>query len=87
LKFKAFSKYLYFSTRFNQKHINEIINIEELRDYCHSLKGTTGYFPFNEVTLLMKVLDKMFALIPLDNPETQISLKCDPERAIALREE
>jgi predicted DNA-binding protein (MmcQ/YjbR family) len=29
----------------------------------------------------------MFALIPLDNVETQISLKCDPERAINLREE
>jgi len=29
----------------------------------------------------------MFALIPLDNPETQISLKCDPDRAIALRED
>ena len=29
----------------------------------------------------------MFALLPLDNTETQITLKCDPERAIALREE
>jgi len=63
------------------------MNIEELREYCLSLKGTTEHFPFDDVTLVMKVQDKMFALIPLDNPETQISLKCDPERAIALREE
>lgn len=62
------------------------MNIEELREYCLSLKGTTEHFPFDEVTLVIKVQGKMFALIPLDNPETQIALKCDPERAIALRE-
>ena len=63
------------------------MNYEELRDYCMSLKGTTEHFPFDEVTLVIKVQDKMFALLPLDNPETQITLKCDPERAITLREE
>ena len=63
------------------------MNVEELRDYCLSLKGTTEHFPFDEFTLVLKVQGKMFALIPLDNPETQITLKCDPERAIALREE
>jgi predicted DNA-binding protein (MmcQ/YjbR family) len=63
------------------------MNIEELREYCLSLKGTTDEFPFDDVTLVLKVQGKMFALIPLDNPETQIALKCNPERAIALREE
>jgi len=63
------------------------MNIEELREYCLSLKGTTESFPFDEFSLVLKVQGKMFALIPLDNPETQIALKCDPERAIALREE
>lgn len=63
------------------------MNYEELRDYCLSLKGATECFPFDEVTLVLKVQGKMFALLPLDNPETQIALKCDPERAIALREE
>jgi predicted DNA-binding protein (MmcQ/YjbR family) len=63
------------------------MNIEELREYCLNLKGTTEEFPFDEVTLVLKVQGKMFALIPLDNPETQIALKCDPERAITLREE
>ena len=63
------------------------MNYEELRDYCMRLKGATEHFPFDEVTLVIKVQDKMFALLPLDNPETQITLKCDPERAIALREE
>jgi len=63
------------------------MNIEELREYCLSLKGATECFPFDDVTLVIKVQGKMFALIPLDRTETQITLKCDPERAISLREE
>ena len=63
------------------------MNYEELHVYCISLKAVTDHFPFDEVTLVLKVQGKMFALIPLDNPETQITLKCDPERAIQLREE
>jgi predicted DNA-binding protein (MmcQ/YjbR family) len=63
------------------------MNIEELRDYCLSLKGATEDFPFGEFNLVLKVQGKMFGLIPLDNPEPQITLKCDPERAIQLREE
>lgn len=65
----------------------KIMNIEELREYCLSFKGTTECLPFDDVTLVLKVQGKMFALIPLDNTETQITLKCDPERAITLREE
>ena len=62
------------------------MNIEELREYCLSLKGATEGFPFDDVNLVLKVESKMFALIPLDNPGLQISLKCDPEKAIELRE-
>jgi len=62
------------------------MNYEELRDYCLSLKGTTECFPFGEFSLVLKVQGKMFGLIPLDNPEPQIALKCDPERAIQLRD-
>jgi predicted DNA-binding protein (MmcQ/YjbR family) len=62
------------------------MNIEELNEYCLSIKGATACFPFDDVSLVMKVRGKMFALIPLDNPVLQISLKCDPEQAIELRE-
>jgi len=61
------------------------MNIEEIRDYCLSLNGVTESFPFDDVTLVFKVGDKMFALTNLDGPLT-INLKCDPERAIELRE-
>jgi predicted DNA-binding protein (MmcQ/YjbR family) len=62
------------------------MNLEELREYCLSLKGTTECLPFDDVTLVMKVQGKMFALIPLEGTQTSISLKCDPEKAIELRE-
>jgi len=63
------------------------MNIEELREYCLSLKGVTESFPFDDVSLVFKVLNKMFALIPIDAPELRIALKCDPEKAVELREE
>ena len=63
------------------------MNIEDLHLHCASLKGVKESFPFDDVCLVMKVCDKMFALIPLDEPELQIFLKCDPEKAVELREE
>ena len=62
------------------------MNIEELHQYCASLYGVEETFPFDDVSLVLKVCGKMFALIPLDNAELQISVKCDPEKAIELRE-
>lgn len=62
------------------------MNIERIREYCLSKKGTSECFPFDETTLVFKVMDKMFALVPLEG-NLSINLKCDPERAIELREE
>lgn len=62
------------------------MNVEELREYCLSKKGTSECFPFDEETLVFKVLDKMFALCGLEKAEF-VNLKCDPDWAIELREE
>ena len=62
------------------------MNIESFREYCISKKGVTEEFPFDEDTLVFKVLGKMFALTGLERVPFKISLKCDPERAIELRE-
>jgi len=62
------------------------MNIEEIRDYCLAKAATTDGFPFDEVTLVFKVPQKMFALTSLEG-DLSINLKCDPERAIQLREE
>jgi len=61
------------------------MNIETLREYCLSKKGVTEGFPFDESTLVFKVMGKMFALTDLVD-EFSINLKCDPEKAIELRE-
>jgi len=62
------------------------MNIEEFREYCITKKGVTESFPFDDTTLVLKVMDKMFALANLDGPFT-INLKCDPEKAIEIREQ
>lgn len=41
------------------------MHIEQLRDFCISKKGVTEHFPFDEVTLVFKVMHKMFALSSL----------------------
>lgn len=63
------------------------MNIEELRDYCMSKKGVTEHFPFDEVTLVFKVMGKMFSLSGLEHIPPAVNLKCDPEWALELREE
>ncbi len=63
------------------------MNIEEFRTYCLSKKAVTEEFPFDEVTLAFKVLNKIFALTGLDREEFKVNLKCDPEYAIELREQ
>ena len=66
------------------------MNIEQLREYCISKKGVTEEFPFDFDTLVFKVMGKMFALAPLSRWEQgseTINLKCDPERALELRDE
>ena len=63
------------------------MNIEAFREYCLAKKGVEEDFPFNEVVLVFKVMGKMFALTNLDAEEFRVNLKCDPEKALGLREE
>ncbi len=63
------------------------MNIEEFRLYCLEKPGVSESFPFDEHTLVFKVLNKMFALAGLERIPFSINLKCDPERAILLRDE
>ena len=59
----------------------------EIYDCCMALKGTEETFPFDEETLVFKVAGKMFALCGVDTNPPRVNVKCDPERAITLREE
>ncbi len=61
------------------------MNIESLRDFCLQFKGVTEEFPFDETTLVFKVMGKMFLLTDLVG-DLSINVKCDPETAQELRE-
>ena len=62
------------------------MNIETLREYCLSKNQVTETFPFGEETLVFKVVGKIFLLTGLENPD-RFNVKCNPERAVSLREE
>ena len=62
------------------------MNIEKYRNYCVSKKGVTEGFPFDQETLVFKVMNKMFALTNVES-FSFVNLKCDPEKAIELREQ
>ena len=61
------------------------MNIEEFREYCLSKKGVSESFPFDETTLVFKVVGKIFALTDTMD-QFSMNLKCNPEKAIELRE-
>ena len=63
------------------------MNIETFRNYCLAKKGVTESFPFDETTLVFKVMNKMFALTSLERHPITANLKCNPEKALMLREE
>lgn len=62
------------------------MNIEIIREYCLKKAEVSESLPFNNTALVFKVAGKMFALLDLSADSRGISLKCDPERAIQLRE-
>ena len=64
------------------------MDVESYREYCINKKGASEVFPFDENTLVFKVMGKMFALSSLtswEEGQPRINLKCDPEKALQLR--
>ncbi len=62
------------------------MNVVELQSYCMLKKGTNTEFPFDDVTMVIKVGSKLFILISIDKDPISINLKCDPFLAESLRE-
>lgn len=63
------------------------MHIEQFREYCLAKKGVTDDFPFDEVTLCVRVMGKIFAITGLDAAQFTVNLKCDPDYALELREQ
>ncbi len=62
-----------------------MIDFQSIQTYLLHKKGATEERPFGPDVLVYKVMGKMFALVPED-PPLRISLKCDPDEALALRD-
>lgn len=63
------------------------MDIEQFRAYALSKAGSSEDFPFDEVTLCLRVMGKIFAITGLDNERFSVNLKCDPDYAVELREQ
>jgi predicted DNA-binding protein (MmcQ/YjbR family) len=63
------------------------MNIEQLQAYCLQKPGVEETLPFGPDTLVYKVNGKVFLLTGLESHPLQFNVKCDPDKAIELREE
>jgi predicted DNA-binding protein (MmcQ/YjbR family) len=61
------------------------MDAEQIREYCLSKTAVTEECPFDDVTLAFKVMGKIFVLLDLGS-DLSLNLKCDPLRALDLRE-
>lgn len=62
------------------------MDAEFFRHYCLSKPRVTESTPFGESTLVFKIDGKVFALLSLDAMPSEANLKCDPDRALDLRD-
>lgn len=61
------------------------MQLELLRQYCLAKPAVTECLPFDDDTLVFKVLGKMFCLASIKEANS-CNLKCEPEKAVQLRE-
>lgn len=62
------------------------MNIEEFREYCISKPCATEDMPFDDDMLVFRICNKIFACVSMSRPDMAY-MKCDPERALDLREQ
>src|SRR5438045_3793569 len=62
------------------------MNIEDFCNYCLTKTGAKETMPFGPDNIVFKVGTKMFALAALDEVPSAVNLKCDPDRALELRD-
>jgi len=63
------------------------MNIEMIRDYCLGKPGAEETLPFGPDTLVYKVNTKIFLLMSMNSDPLSFNVKCDPDKALELREE
>ncbi|MBK6936160.1 MAG: MmcQ/YjbR family DNA-binding protein [Chitinophagaceae bacterium] len=63
------------------------MNIETIREYCLSKPGAEETLPFGPDTLVYKIAGKIFLLMGLDSEDLSFNVKCNPDKALELRED
>ncbi len=63
------------------------MNVESIREYALSKPDVEEGLPFGPETLVFKVAGKIFLLMSLDSDPLQFNVKCDPDKAIELRDQ
>lgn len=66
--------------------MSEIMTHQQVEAYLLSMPNARLDYPFGEGVAVYKVDDKMFALVQEDSSPVRLSLKCDPQLAVTLRE-
>ncbi|MEN9282443.1 MAG: hypothetical protein RL594_1378 [Bacteroidota bacterium] len=64
-----------------------MITVSDLLELALSFQGASDSLPFGPDVLVVKVDGKIFLIVPLDAEPVQFNVKCEPERAIELREQ
>lgn len=62
------------------------MDLESFRSFCLAHPATTEDTPFGENVLVWRIGGKLFALTDVNRFPAAVNLKCDPERAVELRE-
>ncbi len=63
-----------------------MITLEEIRNHCLKKEKVTEDLPFDVSTLAFRIGGKIFLLTDIDAEILSINLKCDPQKAIELRD-
>jgi predicted DNA-binding protein (MmcQ/YjbR family) len=63
----------------------QCVDAAKLREWCLQQTGAIEDFPFGPEHSVFKVAGKMFALSALDRVPLEVSVKCEPELAVELR--
>ena len=63
------------------------MHVDQIRDYCLSLLNVEESMPFGPNHLVFKTFNKMFLLVGLDESPIRFNVKCDPDKALVLREQ
>jgi predicted DNA-binding protein (MmcQ/YjbR family) len=74
--------------RLCEKHVapEALMDLAAFREYCLAKPDATEGTPFGPDVIVFKVGGKMFALASLDGVPPSVNLKCDPARALDLRD-